>query len=98
MLHAASPAFDATTLELWGPLANGGTVAVLAAQPSPDDVAAAVARHGVTTMWLTAGLFHELVDRRPDALGAVRQLLAGGDVLSRAHVARALAALPPTAG
>jgi amino acid adenylation domain-containing protein len=95
MLHAASPAFDATTLELWGPLANGGTVAVLAEQPSPDAVAAAVERHGVTTMWLTAGLFHELVDRRPDCLGQVRHLLAGGDVLSPRHVSRALAALHP---
>jgi amino acid adenylation domain-containing protein len=94
MLHAASPAFDATTLELWGPLANGGTVAVLAEQPSPDAVAAAIERHGVTTMWLTAGLFHELVDRRPDCLGQVRHLLAGGDVLSPDHVARALGALP----
>ncbi|MFL5832747.1 MAG: amino acid adenylation domain-containing protein [Solirubrobacterales bacterium] len=95
MLHAASPAFDATTLELWGPLANGGTVAVLAEQPTPDAVAAAVERDGVTTMWLTAGLFHELVDRRPDCLGRVRHLLAGGDVLSPRHVSRALAALPP---
>jgi amino acid adenylation domain-containing protein len=95
MLHAASPAFDATTLELWGPLANGGTVAVLAAQPSPDAVVAAVTRHGVTTMWLTAGLFHELVDRRPECFGWVRHVLAGGDVLSPSHVARALAALPP---
>ena len=95
MLHAASPAFDATTLELWGPLANGGAVAVLAEQPSPDAVAAAVERHGVTTMWLTAGLFHELVDSRPDCLGRVRHVLAGGDVLSPAHVARALEALPP---
>ncbi len=94
MLHAASPAFDATTLELWGPLANGGTVAILAEQPSPDSVAAAVAAHGVTTMWLTAGLFHELVDRRPECLRQVRHLLAGGDVLSPSHVARALAALP----
>jgi amino acid adenylation domain-containing protein len=94
MLHAASPAFDATTLELWGPLANGGTVAVLSEQPTPDAVAAAVAAHGVTTMWLTAGLFHELVDRRPECLGSVRQVLAGGDVLSPDHVARALAALP----
>jgi amino acid adenylation domain-containing protein len=95
MLHAASPAFDAATLEVWGPLANGGTVAVLGEQPSPDAVAVAVARHGVTTMWLTAGLFHELVDRRPDCLARVRQLLAGGDVLSPRHVSRALAALPP---
>jgi amino acid adenylation domain-containing protein len=94
MLHAASPAFDATTLELWGPLANGGTVAVLGEQPSPDAVAAAIAAHGVTTAWLTAGLFHELVDRRPDCLGSLRHLLAGGDVLSPAHVSRALAALP----
>jgi amino acid adenylation domain-containing protein len=95
MLHAASPAFDATTLELWGPLANGGTVAVLAAQPSPDAVVEAVTRHRVTTMWLTAGLFHELVDRRPECFGWVRHVLAGGDVLSPSHVARALAALPP---
>jgi amino acid adenylation domain-containing protein len=95
MLHAASPAFDATTLELWGPLANGGTVAVLAEQPSPDAVVEAVTLHGVTTMWLTAGLFHELVDRRPECFGWVRHVLAGGDVLSPSHVARALAALPP---
>ena len=95
MLHAASPAFDATTLELWGPLANGGTVAVLAEHPSPDAVAAAVAEMGVNTIWLTAGLFHELVDRRPECLGSISHLLAGGDVLSPDHVARALAALPP---
>ncbi|HVO54231.1 MAG TPA: amino acid adenylation domain-containing protein [Solirubrobacterales bacterium] len=94
MLHAASPAFDAATLEIWGPLANGGTVAVLGEQPSPDSIAAAIERHGVTTAWLTAGLFHELVDRRPDCLRGLRHLLAGGDVLSPRHVARALAALP----
>jgi amino acid adenylation domain-containing protein len=95
MLHAASPAFDAATLEIWGPLANGGTVSVLGRHPSPDEVAAAIAARGVTTMWLTAGLFHELVDRRPECLSSVRHLLAGGDVLSPDHVERALAALPP---
>lgn len=94
MLYAASPAFDATTFEIWGPLANGGTVVPLAEQPSPDAVAAAIEAHGVTTLFLTTGLFHELVDRRPECLGAVRQLLAGGDVLSPDHMRRALAALP----
>ena len=94
MLHAASPAFDATTLELWGPLANGGAVATLGEQPSPDAIAGAIAAQGVTTLWLTAGLFHELVDRRPECLEKVRHLLAGGDVLSPHHVVRALSALP----
>jgi len=95
MLHAASPAFDATTLELWGPLASGGTVVCLRDRPSPDAVAAAIGRHGVDVLWLTAGLFHELVDRRPECLARVDHLLAGGDVLSPDHVRRALAALPP---
>jgi len=94
MLHAASPAFDATTLELWGPLANGGTVACLRERPSPDGVADAIERHRINVLWLTAGLFHELVDRRPDCLAQVDHLLAGGDVLSPDHVRRALAALP----
>ena len=53
-----------------------------------------MARDGVTTLWLTAGLFHPLVESRPEALRGVSQLLAGGDVLSAPHVRRALAALP----
>ncbi|HSR94635.1 MAG TPA: condensation domain-containing protein, partial [Solirubrobacterales bacterium] len=52
MLHAASPAFDAATLEIWGPLANGGTVACLGEQPTPDAIAAAIGEHGVTALWL----------------------------------------------
>jgi acyl-coenzyme A synthetase/AMP-(fatty) acid ligase len=48
----------------------------------------------VTTAWFTAGLFHLLIDQRPDGLRPLRQLIAGGDVLSPSHVARALAALP----
>jgi amino acid adenylation domain-containing protein len=95
MLHAASPAFDAATLELWGPLASGGSIACLLDRPSPDTVAVAIERFGVNVLWLTAGLFHEVVDRRPDCLPLVDHLLAGGDVLSPEHVRRALAKLPP---
>lgn len=95
ILQLAPLSFDASTFEIWGALLNGGRLAIMAdAHPSLDDIASAVSRHGVTTMWLTAGLFHLMVDHRLDGLRPLRQLLAGGDVLSPAHVARVLAALP----
>jgi amino acid adenylation domain-containing protein len=95
MLHAAPLAFDASTLEIWGPLLNGGRVAILSdAVPSIDAIAAAIRDQGVNTAWFTAGLFHLMVDQRPDALLPLTQLLAGGDVLSPSHVRKALALLP----
>ena len=39
-------------------------------------------------MWLTAALFHQVIDEDPLALSHVRKLLAGGDVLSVPHVRR----------
>src|SRR5207253_3401256 len=40
------------------------------------------------TLWLTAGLFHLMVDHRLDDLKNLRHLLAGGDVLKLKHVER----------
>lgn len=96
-LQAASLSFDASTFEIWAPLANGGRLVLLdPGIPALSDIEAAIREHGVTTLWLTAGLFHLAVDERPEALAPLAQLLAGGDVLSPAHVAKALARLPRT--
>ncbi len=95
LLAFAAPAFDASTFELWGALLNGGRVVL--APPgalTTGELGDLVARERVTTLWLTAGLFHRVVDDRPELLGSLRQLLAGGDVLSPDHVRRALRALP----
>jgi aspartate racemase len=62
--------------------------------PSLDDIAAAILEQQVTTLWLTAGLFHLMVDHRLAGLRPLRQLLAGGDVLSPPHVVKALRELP----
>ena len=87
--------FDAATLEIWGPLLNGGRLAIAPEGPfDPDELAALVRRHGVTTLWLTAGAFHQVVETRLDAVRGVRQLLAGGDVLHPAAVDRVFAELP----
>ena len=95
LLQLAPAAFDASTFEIWGALLHGGRLAI--APPGPLSLAelgAAIRGEGVTTLWLTAGLFHQMVDEEPAALAGVRQLLAGGDVVSPAHARRALAGRP----
>ncbi|HLM67996.1 MAG TPA: condensation domain-containing protein, partial [Longimicrobium sp.] len=62
-LQLAPASFDAATLELWGPLLNGARLALYPPeQPTVEGIAEALERHGVTTLWLTAGLFHLIVD------------------------------------
>ncbi|MFT3764371.1 MAG: amino acid adenylation domain-containing protein [Minicystis sp.] len=94
-LQLAPIAFDAATLEIWGPLLNGGTLAVFPPEPpSPARLGEVIRQHGVTTMWLTAGLFNAVIDQAPEALQPLRQLLAGGEALSVPHVQKARRVLP----
>lgn len=94
-LQMAPVGFDASTFEIWGALLNGGRLVVMPPQtPSLEELGLALRRNSVTTLWLTAGLFHLMVDERLGDLRGLRQLLAGGDVLSPAHVRRAVEALP----
>ncbi|MGH4004609.1 MAG: amino acid adenylation domain-containing protein, partial [Pseudonocardiaceae bacterium] len=88
-------AFDASTYELWVPLLNGGHVVVA----PPIELDAGVLRrmiseHGVTGLWLTAGLFRLIVQEEPDCLAGVREVWTGGDVVPAAAVRRVLAACP----
>ena len=94
-LQFAPLPFDASTFEIWGALLHGARLAIAPAGPlSLEQLATVIEREHVTTAWLTAGLFHQAVDTVLERLGGLRQLLAGGDVLSPAHVRRVLEALP----
>ena len=94
-LQFAPVSFDASTLEIWGPLLNGGRLVMMQPQtPSLEDLGRTIREHGVNTLWLTAGLFHLMVDERLEDLRPIRQLLAGGDVLSARHVRIVLENLP----
>ena len=94
-LQLAPIAFDASTFEIWGALLTGARLVV--APPGTlglEEIGRVVREHGVSTLWLTAGLFHLMADRGLDDLRGLRQLLAGGDVLSVADVERVLSDLP----
>jgi surfactin family lipopeptide synthetase C len=94
-LHLAPLGFDLSAFEIWGALANGARLVPFPAQlPSLEAIGEIIHTEGVTTLWLTAGLFHQMVDERLEDLRPLRQLLAGGDSLSITHVQRAARALP----
>ena len=87
--------FDASTLEICAPLLNGGCLAIMPPETqSLDEIGAAIRKYGVTSMWLTAGLFNVMVEQRLDDLRPLRQLLVGGDVLSPTHIRKAMDRLP----
>lgn len=95
LLQLALISFDASTFEIWGSLLNGGRLVLMPVQlPSLEEIGEAIRRYEVTTMWLTAGLFHLIVDERVEVLKPLRQLLAGGDVLSVQHVLKVLGEIP----
>jgi amino acid adenylation domain-containing protein len=95
VLLFAPVSFDASTFELWAALLHGATLVVApAGLPSLAALGDVLERGAVTTLWLTAALFHAVVDDHIDALRGVNQLLAGGDVLSAARVRRLLDRFP----
>ena len=95
ILQLAPLSFDAATFEIWGALLNGGCVVVMPAGPvSAHELGNVLAQERVNTLWLTAGLFHEVVESDVNVLSGIRQLLAGGDVLSADHVRRVVQAHP----
>src|SRR6185437_13377047 len=64
------------------------------AAPSLRDLGDFIHKSQITTMWLTAGLFHQMVDKNPEGIAPVRQLLAGGEALSVKHVNKLLTEAP----
>src|SRR6185369_894174 len=92
-LQIAPLSFDASTVEIWGPLLHGARLELFPPHaPSLEELAAFLEENRITVAFLTAGLFHQMAERHAPVL-RLRRLLAGGDVVSPAH-ARLLLAEP----
>ncbi len=88
-------AWDASILEFWVPLVRGGEVLIV---PPGDldvsDLRTLIADSGITSLFLTAGLFRVLGQEIPEAFAALRQVATGGDVVSGTAVRRILEHAP----
>ncbi len=94
-LQLGPMSFDASTLEIWPCLLNGAKLVLMPSQkPSLEELSEIIQRHQVSILWLTASLFHLMVDERLPDLEPVRQLMSGGDVLSVSHVQKVVRELP----
>ena len=95
LLQFASVSFDASTFEIWGALLNGARLVIpVSGQTSLAELSSMLRDRNITTLWLTAGLFHLMIENHLEDLKGLKQLLAGGDVLSVRQVRQALQQLP----
>ncbi len=89
---ASNPAFDASTLEVWAPLLNGGAVVVVDQHVllSRSGFAELLQAQSVSVLWMTAGLFHQYAEGLLPVFAQLRYLIVGGDVLDPSVIARVL--------
>ncbi|HWO63420.1 MAG TPA: condensation domain-containing protein, partial [Umezawaea sp.] len=94
-LQSAPVSWDGLTLELWPSLLHGGTCVLAPGQvPDPAVIADLVPRHGVTTLWMSAGLLAAVLDAYPEVFEVVREVLTGGEAPSVGHLARLVREFP----
>jgi len=91
-LQIAAVAFDAATLEFWGPLLNGGSLFMAKSNDvmSPDSLAELLLTNDITIIFLTVVLYNQLIDSRPDSISKLKRLLVGGEALSVNHIKKGL--------
>ncbi|BEO82635.1 non-ribosomal peptide synthetase [Serratia marcescens] len=89
---AANPAFDASTLEVWGALLNGASLAIIAPEvlTEAEALAAALVRQGINVLFLTTSLFNQYVHSIAATLAQLKYLLSGGEAADPHAFARML--------
>ncbi len=94
---ASNPAFDASTMEIWAPLLNGGCIVVFdqAVLLDPELFKRRLEYHAVNVLWLTVALFNQYAYALGEAFARLRYLMVGGDALDPRVIAHVLDRNPP---
>ncbi|MFF2291042.1 amino acid adenylation domain-containing protein [Peribacillus butanolivorans] len=90
ILQTGSMAFDASTFEVWGALANQGTL-ILSSEDILFDVSQlkdTIQRYGVNTMFMTVALYNQIIEEDKEVFNSVSTLIIGGERLAEKNVRR----------
>jgi amino acid adenylation domain-containing protein/non-ribosomal peptide synthase protein (TIGR01720 family) len=89
LLSTGSPSFDATTIEYWGPLLNGGRLVLCSQEQLLDtrELKNIISNEKINMMWFTAGWFNQLAETDISLFETLQTVMAGGDRLSVQHIA-----------
>jgi len=95
--QVSNASFDAATFEIWGALLHGARLVVISKDIalSPQDFAAEIRQHEISTLFLTTALFNQMASAVPSAFRLVRHLLFGGEAVDPKWVREVLRKGPP---
>jgi amino acid adenylation domain-containing protein len=98
ILSTGSPSFDATTVEYWGMLLNGGQLVLYPEKKMLDNqlLKQEVWQRGVTKMFFTTSWFNQLVDDEIGVFKGLNALMVGGEKISEEHIQKFKTAYPAT--
>ena len=88
ILQTGAPVFDATTIEIWGALLNGGTLNIVEKETilNAEKLSHSLQKSSINTLWLSSSLFNQLILEKKDMFCGIKYLLVGGDIVSAKHV------------
>ncbi|MGH3757785.1 non-ribosomal peptide synthetase [Actinophytocola sp.] len=97
MAQSAYLMFDAATLEIWGPLLQGGTMVCLPqfALLDPARLPALLQARRIGALFVPTTLFRQIAAREPGAFASLDALYVGGEALDAGSVNAVLRAGPP---
>ncbi|GAA3937003.1 amino acid adenylation domain-containing protein [Chitinophaga oryziterrae] len=99
LLSTGSLSFDATTIEYWGMLLNGGQLILCPQHHLLDNILLKqeISKWQVTKMWFTSSWFNQLVDDDITLFEGLTAVMVGGEKLSEEHIRRFRNAWPEVA-
>ncbi len=97
MLQTANYSFDGSVFNIFGPLLNGGTVALIDKSDLVDiiQLVQVVKREKVSVLFMTTALFNTFVETDLESMKGLRKITFGGEKASYSHVKKAFEFLGP---